>query len=299
MNTSWSQYILMAGLISMGGVALAGSDDSVPAAQPASATKPAPQEPIGFVAGGVIGGFAAGPLGAVIGAGLGTWLGNRVHRAGEAARAETEVAALKAEQHSLENVQASLQIEKSELAQANQSLTVQVAQLSSKAAAAQAATGDPGQALNGLQGDVLFRTGSFTIDADTARQVQALAEVVAKSPAIMVRIDGYADPRGTLNANLKLSEARADAVRDLLLAAGVPDQALEVNAYGKTLSVADDDDGFALERRVHLTLYTGGTAVAESAASDTGTDASAGAASGSGAESGRGASTSAGAGSGR
>ncbi len=47
---------------------------------------------------------------------------------------------------------------------------------------------------------------------------------------------------------------RADAVRDLLLAAGVAADSLEVNAYGKTQSVATDRDGYALERRVRMTL---------------------------------------------
>ncbi len=61
----------------------------------AGETKPAtPQEPLGFVTGGVIGAFAAGPIGAVVGAGLGTWLGNRVHRAGDATKAEASAAAL-------------------------------------------------------------------------------------------------------------------------------------------------------------------------------------------------------------
>jgi outer membrane protein OmpA-like peptidoglycan-associated protein len=53
---------------------------------------------------------------------------------------------------------------------------------------------------------------------------------------------------------MKLSEARADAVRDLFLAAGVREDALEVNAYGKSRSTAGDIDGYALERRVRLTL---------------------------------------------
>jgi len=53
---------------------------------------------------------------------------------------------------------------------------------------------------------------------------------------------------------LKLSAGRADAVRDLFLAAGVEDEAREVNAYGKSQSVAQDEDGYALERRVQLTL---------------------------------------------
>jgi len=53
-------------------------------------------------------------------------------------------------------------------------------------------------------------------------------------------------------------------VRDLFLAAGIPDDALEVNAYGKSQSVAADSDGYALERRVRLTLQAqGGTTVAQ------------------------------------
>jgi outer membrane protein OmpA-like peptidoglycan-associated protein len=108
--------------------------------------------------------------------------------------------------------------------------------------------------LDGLQGDVLFRTGSADIPPETAHEVNVLAGMLAKSPALNVKLEGYADPRGTTELNLKLSEERANAVRDLFLAAGVPEESLEVNAYGKSQSVANDSDGYALERRVRLTL---------------------------------------------
>ena len=49
-------------------------------------------------------------------------------------------------------------------------------------------------------------------------------------------------------------------MRDLFLAAGVNEEALEVNAYGKSRSVAEDSDGYALERRVRLTLEAAGGA---------------------------------------
>ena len=67
-----------------------------------------PQEPVGFVAGGVIGAFAAGPIGAVVGAGLGTWLGNRVHRAGEAKKAEAQVAMLESDKSQLQSEKSAL-----------------------------------------------------------------------------------------------------------------------------------------------------------------------------------------------
>jgi hypothetical protein len=53
-------------------------------------------------------------------------------------------------------------------------------------------------------------------------------------------------------------------VRDLLLASGISDEALEVNAYGKSQSTAEDSDGYAMERRVRLTLQMeSGAAVAQ------------------------------------
>jgi outer membrane protein OmpA-like peptidoglycan-associated protein len=264
MNKSLSQSVWTVGLLCVGSLAFAAETD---------ARKPAPpQEPIGLVAGGVIGAFAAGPVGALVGAGLGTWLGNRVHRAGEAAKAESLAASLQADKSSLEGREAALQIESVRLAETNRSLTVQVEQLSSAVKAAQLAKNDPAEALDGLQGDVLFRTGSAEVNPDVVRQIQGLAQAMAKSPELKVRVDGYADPRGGVTANMKLSEARANAVRDLLLASGVSDESLEVNAYGKSLSVADDADGYALERRVRLTLQADGAPTASAATSAAGTD---------------------------
>jgi outer membrane protein OmpA-like peptidoglycan-associated protein len=228
--------------------------------------KPSPQEPAGFVAGAVIGGFAAGPIGAVVGAGVGTWLGSRVHRAHDAGKAEAKVAALQSEREQLEKESAELKSEsavlasaKSDLEETNRALTARLDQLAHSVETAQAATDDAAReqaakVLDGLQGDVLFRTGSAEIDEETARDIGVIAGVLTKSPALTVRLDGYADPRGSDELNLKLSQARAEAVRDLLLAAGVPEQALEVNAYGKSQSTAQDGDGFAFERRVRLTL---------------------------------------------
>jgi outer membrane protein OmpA-like peptidoglycan-associated protein len=265
MKIAQSKVIWTLGLMGVSAVALA---DTAP-------QKPSPQEPAGFITGAVIGGFAAGPIGAVVGAGVGTWLGSRVHRAHDAARAEAQVTTLQNDRDQLEREAAELKGEttalanaKSDLEETNRALTARLDQLAHSAETAQEATDDAAReqaakVLDGLQGDVLFRTGSAEIDGETAHDIGVIAGVLAKSPALTVRLDGYADPRGSDELNLKLSQARADAVRDLLLAAGVPEQALEVNAYGKSQSTAQDDDGYAFERRVRLTLQT---APAEAAA---------------------------------
>jgi outer membrane protein OmpA-like peptidoglycan-associated protein len=248
MKAVWTKVVWTVGLV---GLSAAASAD-----QPKHAS---PQEPAGFVTGAVIGGFAAGPIGAVVGAGLGAWLGSRVHRAGDAAKAEAQVAALEADRDALSAQAASLEDAKSDLEETNRALTARLDELAHSDEIAQEAGDDAARAeaarvLDGLQGDVLFRTGSADIPPQTAQEIKVLAGMIARSPALNVKLDGYADPRGTVELNLKLSEARANAVRDMFLAAGVPEESLEVNAYGKSQSVADDTDGYALERRVRLTL---------------------------------------------
>ena len=115
MKAAWSKVVWTVGLTGLSAAALADQPKHAP-----------PQEPAGFVTGAVIGGFAAGPIGAVVGAGLGTWLGNRVHRAGEAAKAEAQVAALKGDREALELKAASLEGTKSDLEETNRALTARL-----------------------------------------------------------------------------------------------------------------------------------------------------------------------------
>ncbi|HXP67332.1 MAG TPA: OmpA family protein [Steroidobacteraceae bacterium] len=260
MSTQYSRYSKWVGTVGLMGFCAASFAGDV---QPDVKTRP-PQEPAGFVAGAVIGAFAAGPIGAVVGAGLGGWLGNRVHRASDAKKAEAQVALLESDKSQLQSEKGVLLSEKGQLTESNQALSAKLDDLSQKIKTAQAARDDASEVLDGLQGDVLFRTGSSEITADIAHQIQVLAQAVSKSPELKIRVDGYADPRGTNETNLKLSQERANAVRDLLLASGVSDAALEINAYGKSQSTAEDSDGYALERRVRLTLQMdSGAAVAQ------------------------------------
>jgi outer membrane protein OmpA-like peptidoglycan-associated protein len=243
MNTAFSRTVCTIGLMGASVAAMAGEAKTAP-----------PQEPVGFIAGAVIGGFAAGPVGVVVGAGLGTWLGNRVHRASEARKAEAQVARLESDTQSLQAEKSTLIAQQTNLLAVNQSLAAKLDDMSHKAETVRSTPDDGSEVLDGLQGDVLFRTGSAEITPDIAHQIQVIAQAVAKSPSLKVRVDGYADPRGSNEINMKLSQNRANAVRDMLLAAGVDESVLEVNAYGKTQSVASDSDGYALERRVRLTL---------------------------------------------
>src|ERR1700737_2237263 len=128
MKTAYSRVVWTVGLMGVSVAALAAEPKPAP-----------PQEPAGFITGGVIGGFAAGPIGAVIGAGIGTWLGNRVHRAGEATKAEAQVAALQKRELQLRTENALLLTEKGDLPETHRALAAPLGQVALRVGAAQTA----------------------------------------------------------------------------------------------------------------------------------------------------------------
>ncbi|MYM64524.1 OmpA family protein [Pseudomaricurvus sp. HS19] len=109
-------------------------------------------------------------------------------------------------------------------------------------------------ALRSLDQRVLFETGSDQLTESGREQVTKLALMLKDFPRLQVRLDGYADPRGTDEYNNVLSEHRALAVRDALLAAGIPEQRLQVFSHGADRSTAarGDLEAYSSERRVDV-----------------------------------------------
>src|ERR1700679_1940834 len=70
------------------------------------------------------------------------------------------------------------------LVASNQPCSPKLHDLSQSVQTAQTAKEGASEVLDGLQGDVLFRTGSAEITPDIAHQIQVLAQAVSKSPEI-------------------------------------------------------------------------------------------------------------------
>lgn len=110
--------------------------------------------------------------------------------------------------------------------------------------------------LTTLTSDLLFAFDSAEL---TPAARTGVAEVAATLPqGAAVAVDGHTDGLGGDEVNLPLSQARAQAVADVLVATR-PDLALTVTGHGSTQPVAqetaggrDDPTGRALNRRVEL-----------------------------------------------
>jgi outer membrane protein OmpA-like peptidoglycan-associated protein/uncharacterized protein YidB (DUF937 family) len=102
-----------------------------------------------------------------------------------------------------------------------------------------------------------FDTGSDAISADSLDVLNDAAAALKNAPAgTKVEIDGHTDNTGDAAANLKLSEARANAVRGKLVELGVTADMLLAKGYGDTRPVADNatEEGRAKNRRMEFTV---------------------------------------------
>jgi OOP family OmpA-OmpF porin len=75
-----------------------------------------------------------------------------------------------------------------------------------------------------------------------------------QDPGLHVVIEGHTDSVGSHGYNMKLSQRRADAVRDYMVQQGISASRIETAAYGETRPVASNDTaaGRAQNRRVDI-----------------------------------------------
>ena len=101
---------------------------------------------------------------------------------------------------------------------------------------------------------LLYDTGSAKPRLQSNEQLQSIAAILKAHPNAQVRIDGYTDNVGSPAGNMKLSQARAEHVRDELIGMGVDANRLTVEGYGEANPEGDNstDTGRALNRRISM-----------------------------------------------
>jgi outer membrane protein OmpA-like peptidoglycan-associated protein len=105
-------------------------------------------------------------------------------------------------------------------------------------------------------GDVLFDTGRAELKSGSGRKLDQLAQFLVEHPTRRVQIDGFTDSVGTDSYNEELSQRRANAVREALIARGIESSRIGTEGYGKSYPVANNADsgGRQLNRRVEVVI---------------------------------------------
>lgn len=104
--------------------------------------------------------------------------------------------------------------------------------------------------------DVLFDFNKYTLKTEAREKLAKVSGILLAYPNLKLQVEGYTDNIGSDDYNQKLSEQRADAVRDYLVSQSVPDGNVTAAGYGKNDPIADNttNSGRAQNRRVQLVV---------------------------------------------
>jgi outer membrane protein OmpA-like peptidoglycan-associated protein len=90
-----------------------------------------------------------------------------------------------------------------------------------------------------LQG-VQFESGKATLTADSHARLDTIVEYMAHKLSAKIEISGHTDNVGGAKKNKRLSQARADAVRDYLIAKGIEASRIQAVGYGDERPIASN-----------------------------------------------------------
>ncbi len=106
-----------------------------------------------------------------------------------------------------------------------------------------------------MQG-VEFETGKATIKSKSYDLLNLIATIFIDNPNYIVEIQGHTDNTGKAETNKKISQKRAEAVRNYLIKQGVPAERLTAVGYGSEVPIADNKTakGRQKNRRVEFKI---------------------------------------------
>lgn len=107
-----------------------------------------------------------------------------------------------------------------------------------------------------FRSDSQFEVNSFTLQSSAQQDVARMAAILREYEKTTIRVAGHTDATGSDSLNQTLSERRAEAVKNIMLAQGVATNRLTIIGFGKSQPIADNatTQGRQLNRRVEITV---------------------------------------------
>lgn len=102
-----------------------------------------------------------------------------------------------------------------------------------------------------------FATGKAKITPELKQDIDTIADTLNKYPAYTVTIEGHTDNVGGAKVNKRISQQRADAVRNELIKEGVDPKRVKAVGYGFERPIADNKtkEGRAKNRRIEAKFF--------------------------------------------
>ncbi|HEY1038096.1 MAG TPA: OmpA family protein [Bacteroidia bacterium] len=104
--------------------------------------------------------------------------------------------------------------------------------------------------------NIFFDFGKATLRPESYPELDRLVTYMADNKGMVIELSGHTDNVGSDDANLKLSDDRAKAVTEYIVAQGIAADRIKAIGYGETKPIGtnDTDEGKQLNRRVEFTI---------------------------------------------
>jgi outer membrane protein OmpA-like peptidoglycan-associated protein len=105
-------------------------------------------------------------------------------------------------------------------------------------------------------GDVLFESGQTELREEAMESLVEVVDLLQSEPEKDIKIEGHTDSTGNAEANLRISQQRADSVLNALVSLGVAAERVTAAGMGQDFPIAtnDTEEGRAQNRRVDVIL---------------------------------------------
>ncbi|MCU0681654.1 MAG: OmpA family protein [Polyangiaceae bacterium] len=107
-----------------------------------------------------------------------------------------------------------------------------------------------------LSGGVLFASGKWELLPLAQEKLTQVAQALKEQEGATITVEGHTDSQGPASVNQELSQNRARAVREFLVARGLPAERVSAAGYGPDRPISDNKspEGRANNRRVEIVV---------------------------------------------
>ncbi|KAB7732125.1 OmpA family protein [Rudanella paleaurantiibacter] len=104
--------------------------------------------------------------------------------------------------------------------------------------------------------NIFFDTGKSELRPESGPELDRMVTTMNENPKLAIELAGHTDNVGSNETNLKLSQDRADAVREYFIGKGIEPDRVGSKGYGESKPVApnDTDEGRQQNRRVEFVI---------------------------------------------
>ncbi|HTB31682.1 MAG TPA: OmpA family protein, partial [Bacteroidia bacterium] len=104
--------------------------------------------------------------------------------------------------------------------------------------------------------NIFFETNKYDLKPESEAELNKLVSFLKNNPTIKIQLSGHTDNQGTPQSNITLSENRAKAVYEYLIAHTIDASRLTYKGYGQTVPIATNDtpEGRQLNRRTEMKI---------------------------------------------